>query len=390
MPRKRTGSPYKRGGIWHVRLTVEREGATIRERVCLETEHWPIAEAKIAALLATGAASLPTVRELGERWTSGDLAAEYPDHVRAARSAKHLAWMLARHVYPHVGSTPIDRVTLDDCMAILRAMPADARNRNHVAGTLRRIFRLAVWPLRLIETSPLPPGFVPRRPPRRALAWLWPDEDRRLLGAVERDGEGSVVVPGIPLEWRLLWGVLVREGMRASEATALEWGDLDLQRGLIRLDRNKTDDPRTWALDPGVHTTLAWLRERLCSEESTRDLVFRMPRGGAVYRGDLAKTFRTHLRMIGLEQERPELFETTAERQQIRVHDLRGTFVTCALASGKSEAWIADRTGHRSSIMIARYKRTARTWAEAGIAGDLTPLCDALPEVAEETARKRP
>jgi len=46
------------------------------------------------------------------------------------------------------------------------------------------------------------------------------------------------------------------------------------------------------------------------------------------------------------------------------VHELRGTFVTISLANGKSESWIADRTGHRSSQMIARYKRTARTFAE--------------------------
>jgi integrase len=48
----------------------------------------------------------------------------------------------------------------------------------------------------------------------------------------------------------------------------------------------------------------------------------------------------------------------------IRVHDLRGTFVTVSLANGKSESWISDRTGHRSSLMIARYKRMARTLDE--------------------------
>jgi hypothetical protein len=29
----------------------------------------------------------------------------------------------------------------------------------------------------------------------------------------------------------------------------------------------------------------------------------------------------------------------------MRVHDLRGTFVTLALADGKSESWVADRAG---------------------------------------------
>jgi hypothetical protein len=66
------------------------------------------------------------------------------------------------------------------------------------------------------------------------------------------------------------------------------------------------------------------------------------------------------------------------------VHDLRGTLETLSLANGKSESWINDRTGHRSSQMIARYKqmiarykRTARTFAELDL-GQLDALSDAL------------
>jgi hypothetical protein len=65
----------------------------------------------------------------------------------------------------------------------------------------------------------------------------------------------------------------------------------------------------------------------------------------------------------------------------VRVHDLRGTFVTISLANGKSEAWIGGRTGHRSSQMIARYKRNARTFEELQ-QGELTPLDQAITELA--------
>ena len=84
---------------------------------------------------------------------------------------------------------------------------------------------------------------------------------------------------------------------------------------------------------------------------------------------------------IGLVRERPELFTTTQERRRIRVHDLRGTFVTLSLASGRSKSWISDRTGHRSSQMIARYKRNARTFTELEL-GELAPLSEALPELS--------
>jgi hypothetical protein len=42
---------------------------------------------------------------------------------------------------------------------------------------------------------------------------------------------------------------------------------------------------------------------------------------------------------------RAELFERTATRQPIRVHDLRALFVTVNLANGKTAEWVTDRTG---------------------------------------------
>jgi len=74
--------------------------------------------------------------------------------------------------------------------------------------------------------------------------------------------------------------------------------------------------------------------------------------------------------------ERRQLYETTANRRQIRAHDLRATFITKALATGRSEAWVTHRTGHESSVMLARYKRAARTVAELG-AGDMLPQSQA-------------
>jgi len=92
-----------------------------------------------------------------------------------------------------------------------------------------------------------------------------------------------------------------------------------------------------------------------------------------------AGVLRADLKTAGVT--RAELFERTAVRQPLRVHDLRATFVTVNLANNKTETWVADRTGHRSSSMINRYRRQARTWAELGL-GRLTELDVALPELA--------
>jgi hypothetical protein len=64
--------------------------------------------------------------------------------------------------------------------------------------------------------------------------------------------------------------------------------------------------------------------------------------------------------------------------EAIRAHDLRATFVTIGLATGRTETWISDRTGHQSHKMIDAYRRKARTWN----LGELGPLHELIPELA--------
>jgi hypothetical protein len=140
-----------------------------------------------------------------------------------------------------------------------------------------------------------------------------------------------------------------------------------------------TDDPRSWALDPGVARALKMWKEAYCKDAKLDDHVFVDPMVGApLYTLHLADHLREDLRAAGVT--RPALFERSDVRRPIRVHDLRATFVTVSLANGKTETWVADRTGHRSSVMINRYRRAARTWAELSM-GPLSPLDDAIPEL---------
>lgn len=156
---------------------------------------------------------------------------------------------------------------------------------------------------------------------------------------------------------------------RSSEVFALRWGDLDLKRGLVRLDENKTDEPRAWALNPHVVKALRYYRRSTCKPH---DLVFRHAPGSKD-----AEILRADLQTAGVT--RSELFESSKTRLPFRLHDLRGTFVTVSLANGRTETWAADRTGHRSSQMINTYRRVARTAAEVGV-GDLVALDAACPE----------
>ena len=318
----------------------------------------------------------PTFKELGTDWTSGDLAKRHRDHVKMKRSARADVGRLVKHVYPIVEDVLVTDFSLDHAEAVMRSLPdaLSPASRRHVAQIMHRLLALAVYPLRLIKVNPLPKGFLPKLPEGKAKPFLYPAEDRLLLAAAV-----------VPVSFRIFYGFLMREGCRsASEALAMTRRDFDLAHGAVALDENKTDDPRAWALTPGVpEAVAAWLALREGEGETVGEddpvFVLRDIDGEPVSVEHAAARFRAHLQAAGVT--RPNLFETTAVRRPVWLHDARATFVTLSLANGRSETWVADRTGHKSSTMIYRYKRAARMASELAL-GSLRRLDEAIPELA--------
>ncbi len=316
-----------------------------------------------------------TFKGFAMRWTSGELARLFPDHVTSKRTADDDEMRLEKWVYPIVKDLPLQGFTLAHAQEVLRRIPSSLSRgtRRHVAQLMARVLSLAAYPCELITSSPLPRGFVPRVTKRVAFAYLYPSEDAAILACAPDASKGR---EGIPLANRLLYGLLCREGLRCEEALKLTWGDVDLERGTLRCDVNKTSDPRTWVMDPSCTRALvAWRALRPNAQPNGR--IF-----GAVFKPyHLARVFRLHLKLAGLT--RPELYERGPTRRPIRAHDCRGSFITLALANGRTETWVVDRTGHRSSTMIARYRRMARSAEELGLPW-FEPLDQAIPELGGE------
>ncbi len=302
-----------------------------------------------------------TIRQIGERWTSGDLASEFPDQARPKKSGSEDAGLFERYVYPYVGEVPIARFTLAHGMAVMGRIPSDRapQTRRHVAQAMRKLLAYAVFPLQLRSDNPLDiPHFLPRLGSRKLKSYLYPAEDRALLGCA-----------AVPLKHRVLYAFLAREGMRASEAASLTWADLDLKNGLVTLAKNKTNDPRSWPLRPDVVRALRALKKRAAASE-----------GAAVFAAHpQPKHLRKHLDTAGIK--RPVLFRGDDTYQAIRVHDLRATFVTVSLANGATEDWVMRRTGHRSSVMVQLYRRGSQNAADVNL-GDFAPMDAAIPELA--------
>jgi integrase len=107
--------------------------------------------------------------------------------------------------------------------------------------------------------------------------------------------------------------------MRFSEAAGLRWGDLDLDAGTVTLRENKTDDPRTWALAPGVADALrTWRVMRIDGKPA--DHVFTDEHARPLTNEHHAETFRRHLLAAGVTRE--ALFGSGKGSAPIRLHDL--------------------------------------------------------------------
>ncbi|MCW5837802.1 MAG: tyrosine-type recombinase/integrase, partial [Labilithrix sp.] len=203
--------------------------------------------------------------DVADLWTSGDLAKLHPDHVEAKKTAA-IDKSRLKVIKELVGPVAIaDAGWLDHAERVMRNLPARCKTsttRRHYAQLIHRVLALGVWPLRLISHHPLPRGFMPKIGGQKAKVYLYPEEERALMACKD-----------VPLWRRVLWGLLAREGLREGELLLLTWSCLDLTRGVLTLDDNKTDDPRAWAMNPGIVRALnAWRKLHPKPQPSARAL----------------------------------------------------------------------------------------------------------------------
>lgn len=301
-------------------------------------------------------------RDVCELWVSGELHRRHPEEVPSkADAGRGQDRAMLSLFYPLLGHKLLRDITGDDLDQAKRLVPekhAPSTRRTYLAR-LRYILKLAVDPLRLIDASPVRPKFVPRRVAGRDLLFIYPDEEARLTSCVD-----------IPIEYRLVYGFLCRNGSRISETLRITWAHIDLARGTVRLEKSWTKGKRArfWLLDPDV---LAALRRRWKEEgEPTEGLVFRHPKGNKrLTKSTLQHRFQRDLERAQLSS-RPELLASSADTRRLVIHDCRGSFVTLARKVGRrvvgtteivmNDRWIMDRTGHELAATLAKYDRHVR------------------------------
>ncbi len=195
-----------------------------------------------------------------------------------------------------------------------------------VLGSMMK--RAVVW--RYIRENPV--QYVQRvKQVRQEIDYLIPDEIRRLLDASDDD-------------YRPLYATAILTGARQGELLALQWGDLDLERGVMFIRRTyhfrygfaspkSESGRRAVKVTPELAAILQAHKERTGGKAS--DLMFTNGAGNPIDGANLlSQEFRPTLERAGI---RP-----------VRFHDLRHTNAALRIASGENFKFIQQQMGHAS------------------------------------------
>jgi len=272
-----------------------------------------------ATARARGDAERRSVNGCLDRWLR-DCAAELrPGTVAAYRSA-------AKSWRKHFGTLALDSPTLGDRVEAWRLARLGEISRASVRTQRAILLAFFAWCQRRRFLNN-PPAVQPIRGVARKRtrpAALEPQEVERLIRAAA----------GAPLEPMIFLGAFA--GLRKSEAVALQWADVDLARGTLRVRPSKGYDERTVPLAPRLKRYLA---ERRAAEPDAARVVSGIPNAAAA--GHRAR----------------KLWESTGvkRRGEPVLHGLRHHFATQLLARGADLETVRALLGHSSVAITAVY-----------------------------------
>ena len=278
-----------------------------------------------------------TVADLAERYLTGHVEV----NCRAATLASY-RYTIEAHILPELGGLPIGEVDRSRVAKFHYRRRATPQAANTAVRILSRMFSMAeAWEL-------IGPGCNPCRAVRpykavRRERFPTPEEYRRLgrvLKAAESDGSAS---PSAIAALRLL----MLTGCRRNEIVRLRWDDVDRAARELRLSDAKTG-PRTVPLTPAVEAVLE----------------------GIARNGDspwviAGKKANTHL--VNMDAVWKRLC-AKAGLEDVRIHDLRHSWASRALAVGESLSMIGKLLGHSQVATTARYAHLARDSERASAA----------------------
>ena len=334
---------YASGGKFYVAQTRGPEGpkrVTVGRHGVITADQARRRAAAIIARIKAGQEPIdePIASKPRDGATVGEIAARYLDEHVAVRCKPRTAEMyrltIEKHILPAIGDMPLAAVTAEDVADLHYALRDVPTMANRVVDTLSRLYGMAeAW-------GEVPEGRNPCRTAvkykeRRRERFLTEEEFRR-LGRVlaEAETEGGVSAYAIAAI-----RLLMLTGCRRNEILTLQWKDVDLDARQLNLTDSKTG-ARFVPLSEAAVRVLATMP--------------RVSRSPWVIPG---KKPGTHMKNVN---DPWEIVRKRAELEDVRLHDLRHSFASRALALGESLPVIGKLLGHTQVETTARYAHLTR------------------------------
>ncbi len=269
-----------------------------------------------------------TVAELADRYDREHVALRVKPS-----TAKGYRRVLKRTILPALGRLRLTEVTRADIAKLhhdMRHVPYDA---NRCLEIISKMFSLAeLWGLRPDGSNPR--KHIKKYPEEKRERFLSPAELRR-VGEVLREMEDE----GVELSSAIAAvRLLILTGCRLSEIMTLRWEHVDLDGGALRLPDSKTGAKVVHIGQPAV--------DALRGIEPVPGNPWVIPgiKPGANL-SDLQPFWQRVRARAGL--------------KDVRIHDLRHTFASTAVAAGQGLPMIGKLLGHTQVQTTARYAHLA-------------------------------
>ena len=315
------------------RVTVGRHGVLgaeqARQRAALIIARVKAGEEPVPEPMAVKLSGGPTVGQLARRFLEEHVAVRYkPSTMKSTRT------VVNRHIVPALGQLPLEAVSRARVMELHDELYETPAMANMVVRTLSLMYRLAEsWGL--VPEGCNPCRLAVRFPERKRERFLTDGEFTRLgkvLDEVEtRGGASASAVTALRL--------LMLTGCRKNEILTLRWEDVALDQNELRLPDAKTG-ARVVPLSPSAVRLLSGLP--------------REPGNPWVIPG---RKPGTHMSAL---DDAWKVIRARAGLEDFRIHDLRHSFASRALALGESLPMIGKLLGHSQVETTARYAHLAR------------------------------
>ena len=311
----------------------------------------------IIARIRAGEEPVPEAKKT-ESITVAALAERYLREHVAVRckptTATQYRLAIERYIVPALGALPVSALGRSQVADLQHALSDRPAMANLVIATLSRMIDQAIaWGVAGEITNPC--RSAPKYRTRRRERFLTDAEFRRLGSTLDELEATGRLSPHAAAALRLL----MLTGCRRNEILTLRWEDVRLEAQELRLSDSKTG-PRTVSLSPEAAQVLASI-ERLPGNP----WVIPGTKPGARL-SSLFEPWRKVRARAGLDD--------------VRLHDLRHSFASRALALGESLPVIAKLLGHAQIQTTARYTHLTRdavkdaaTRVAKGIAEDILP-----------------